>query len=136
MFGFGSFWPITTTVLMVIAIIIVVVTVAPVIWSLVIAVSWAMSARIFVEAHFGLFGVGILIDGCYHLADPPRRLAIELGTEVTMMESSNEGGDDLCFRDVGNIIPHLRKASDMASGRCGSDHAWCLGEYTWPCSCR
>ena len=31
------------------------------------------------------------------------------------MESSDEGGDDLCFRDVGNIIPHLRKASDVAT---------------------
>ena len=31
------------------------------------------------------------------------------------MESSDEGSDDLCFHDVGNIIPHLRKASDVAT---------------------
>ena len=31
------------------------------------------------------------------------------------MESSNEGGDDLSFRDVGNRIPHLGKASDVAT---------------------
>ena len=30
------------------------------------------------------------------------------------MESSNEGGDDLRFYDVGNRIPHLEKASDVA----------------------
>ena len=47
--------------------------------------------------------------------DPLRRLVIELGVEVTVMESSNEGGDDLSFRDVGNRISHLRKASDVAA---------------------
>ena len=31
------------------------------------------------------------------------------------MESSDEGDDDLSFRDVGNRIPHLRKASDVAT---------------------
>ena len=31
------------------------------------------------------------------------------------MKSSNEGGDDLSFRDVGNRIPHLEKASDVAT---------------------
>ena len=31
------------------------------------------------------------------------------------MESSDEGGDDLNFRDVGNIIPHLGKASDVVT---------------------
>ena len=31
------------------------------------------------------------------------------------MESSNEGGDDFRFRDVGNRIPHLRKMSDVAT---------------------
>ena len=47
--------------------------------------------------------------------DPLRRLVIELGVEVTVMESSNEGGDDFCFCDVGNRIPHLGKASDVAT---------------------
>ena len=30
------------------------------------------------------------------------------------MESSDEGGDDLNFRDVRNRVPHLGKASDVA----------------------
>ena len=38
------------------------------------------------------------------------RLNLELA-----VESSDEGGDDLNFRDVGNRIPHLRKASDVAT---------------------
>ena len=32
-----------------------------------------------------------------------------------MVESSGEGGDDLSFRDVGNRIPHLRKALDVTT---------------------
>ena len=31
------------------------------------------------------------------------------------MESSDKGGDDLCFHDVGNRIPHLRKTFDVAT---------------------
>ena len=52
------------------------------------------------------------------------------------MESSDEGGDDLCFRDVGNIIPHLRKASDVAMEELG----WLLVDAVqimlgaWPCT--
>ena len=73
-----------------------------------------MSARILIEAYFGLFGISILIGSRNHLTNPLRRLVIELGAEVVVMESSNEGGDDLCFRDVGNRIPHLGKSSDVA----------------------
>ena len=40
--------------------------------------------------------------------------AVELGAKLTVMESSNEGGDDLSFHDVGNRIPHPRKAYDVA----------------------
>ena len=36
-----------------------------------------------------------------------------------MVESSDEGGDDLSFRDVGNRIPHLGKASDVATEELG-----------------
>ena len=32
-----------------------------------------------------------------------------------MMESSDEGSDDFCFCDVRNRIPHLRKASNVAT---------------------
>ena len=35
------------------------------------------------------------------------------------MESSDEGGDDFCFRDVGNRIPHLRKSSDINTKELG-----------------
>ena len=42
-------------------------------------------------------------------------LQVELGAKVVVMESSDEGGDDLSFCDVGNRIPHLEKASDVAT---------------------
>ena len=61
---FGSFWPITATISMVTAVIVVAVIEAPVVGSLITAASWAMNARILVEAHFDLFGVGVLIGGC------------------------------------------------------------------------
>ena len=35
------------------------------------------------------------------------------------MKSSNEGGDDLNFHDVGNRIPHLGKASNVAREELG-----------------
>ena len=78
-----------------------------------------MSAHILIEANFGLFSVGVLIDGLDHLANPLRRLVIELGAEVTVMESSDEGSDDLYFHDVGNRIPYLKKASDVATEELG-----------------
>ena len=39
---------------------------------------------------------------------------IEFGAEVAVMESLDEGGDDLNFRDVRNRIPHLGKACYVA----------------------
>ena len=67
-----------------------------------------MSACILVEANLSLFGVGILIGGHDHLANPLWWLAIEFGAKVAVMESSDEGGDDFCFCDVVNRIPHLK----------------------------
>jgi len=32
-----------------------------------------------------------------------------------VVESSDEGGDDLSFRDVGDRVPHLGKASNVAA---------------------
>ena len=122
---------------MVTAVVIAAVAVALVVGSFVITASWVMNACMLVEAYFSLFGVGVLIGGHNHLANPFRWLAIELGAEVAVMESSDKGGDDLSFHDVRNRIPHLKKASDVAmkepgqlSSRCGSDHAWCSAEYT------
>ena len=43
------------------------------------------------------------------------KMAVELGAELTMVKSSDEGGDDLSFRDVGDRVPHLGKASDVAA---------------------
>ena len=80
----------------------------------VIAACWALVAHIFIEAHLGFLGIDVLAGGCDHLANPYGRLAIKLGVKLMVMESSDEGGDDLSFRDVGNIIPHLRKASNVA----------------------
>ena len=101
---FGPFWPITATVLMVTVVVIAAVAVASVMGTLITMVSWAVSARTLVEENFGLFGVGVLIGDRNHLANPLWWLAIELGVEVTVMESSDEGGDDICFHDVGNRI--------------------------------
>ena len=44
---------------------------------------------------------------------------IEFGAEVMVMESSDKGGDDFCFRDVGNRISYLRKTSDVATEELG-----------------
>ena len=104
---------------MVTAVVVAAVAMASVVGSLIAAVSWAMSARIFVEAYFSLFGIGILIGGHNHLANPFWRTVIELGAKVMVMESSDKGGDDLGFHDVGNRIPHLKKASDVATEELG-----------------
>ena len=104
---------------MVTVVIIAAIAVAPVVGAIVAAASWAMSARILIEAYFGLFGIGVLIDSRNHLANPFWRLVIELGVEVAVMESSDEGGDNLSFCDVRNRIPYLRKASDVATEELG-----------------
>jgi len=101
------------------AVIIAVVAVAPVVRVIIVAVSWAMSARILVQAHLGFLCVGVLVGGRNHLANPCWWLAIELRAEVAVMESLDEGGDELSFRDVRNRIPHLRKASNVATEELG-----------------
>ena len=78
-----------------------------------------MNARILVEAHFGFFGVDVLVGGHDHLANPYGRLVVELGAKLAVMESLDDGGDDLSFRDVGNRIPHLEKMSDVATEELG-----------------
>ena len=111
----GSFWPITATAPMMTAVVIAAVAVAPVVGAIVAAMSWAMSVRILVEAHLGFLGISILVDGCDHLANPSRWLVVELRAKLAVVESSDEGGDDLSFRDVGDRVPHLRKASYVAA---------------------
>ena len=58
------------TVLMVAVVVIAAVTMASFIGAIVAAASWAVSARILVEA-FGLFTINVLISGHDHLANPP-----------------------------------------------------------------
>ena len=94
---------------MVATVIVAAVIVASFLLTLVAVPSWAVSARILVEANFGLFSVGVLIGGHDHLSNPLWWLTIEFGADIMVMESSNKGGDDFCFRDVGNRIPHLKK---------------------------
>ena len=117
--GLGSFLPITAAVPMIIAVVVAAVVVASVVGAVVVAARWAMSARILIEANFGLFNVAILIDSRDHLANPLWRLTIEFGAEVVVMESSYEGGDDFYFCNVGNRIPHLEKTSDVATEKLG-----------------
>ena len=57
--SFGPFRPITAIVLMVAAVVVAAVIVASFVRALVAAVSWTVSARILVEANFGLFSIGI-----------------------------------------------------------------------------
>ena len=114
-----SFWSITTAVMMVTAVIVAAVAVASIVRSIVTTASWAMSARILIEAHFGFFNFGVLVGGRNHLANPRGWLAVELGVKLVVMESSDEGGDELSYRDVGNRIRHLGKASDVAMEELG-----------------
>ena len=115
----GSFWPITIAVPMVTAVVIAAIDVAPLVGVIITAVSWAMSARILIEAYLGFLGVDVLVGGRDHLANPLWWLVIEFGEEVAVMESSDKGDDDFSFRDVRNIIPHLGKASDVATEELG-----------------
>ena len=73
---------------MVATVVIAAVTMASFVRVLVTAVSWAVSARILIEANFGLFSVGTLIGGHDHLTYPLWQLTIEFRAEVTVMESS------------------------------------------------
>ena len=110
----GSFWPIMATVTMVTA-----VVVAVLVGAVVVATCWAISACILIEAHLGFLSIGVLVCGCDHLADPHGWLTVELRAKLTVMESSDEGGEDLSLRDVWNRIPHLGKASDVAMEELG-----------------
>ena len=103
----------------VLSVVVVVVVAAIVVVSVVVAVVVAarrvISARIFIKTHLRFLGVGILVGSCDHLADAGRWLSVELRTEFAVMKSSDEGGDDIGFHDVGNRIPHLGEASDVAA---------------------
>ena len=115
----GSFYSITAAVMMVTMVIEAAVVVVSVVGAVVVAARWAMGARILVEVHLGFLDISILVGGRDHLANPYGRLAVELGSKLAVMKSLDEGGDDLLFHDVRNRIPHLRKASDVATEELG-----------------
>ena len=100
----GSFRSITAAVTMVTVVVVAAVVVASVVGAVVVAACWAMSARILIEAHLGFLGIGVLVGDRDHLANPRGRLAVELGAKLAVMESSDDGGDDLRFRNVRNRI--------------------------------
>ena len=87
--------------------------------SVVVAVRQAMSACILVEAHLSFLGVGVLVGSGDHLADTGGRLAVEFGAKLAMVDSSDKGGDDFSFRDVGNRVPHLREMPNVAAEELG-----------------
>ena len=120
----GSFRSITAAVLVETTIVIVAVVVASVVGAVVVAVRRAICARIFVETHLSFLRVSVLVGDRDHIVDAYGWLVVELGTELAVMKSSDKGGDDLSFRDVGNRIPHLGKASDVATEELG----WLLGD--------
>ena len=78
-----------------------------------------LSACILIEAHLSFLDVGVLVCGSDHFADTSGWLVVELGAKLTMVESSDKGGDDLSFRDVGNIIPHLGETSNVVAKELG-----------------
>ena len=95
------------------------IAVALVVRVIIVAVRRAMSAYILIEAHLGFLGVGVLVGGSYHFTNIGGRLAVKFGAKLAMVESSDEGGDDLSFCDVQNRVPHLRKTSNVAAMELG-----------------
>ena len=55
---------------MVTVVVVATVVVASVVGSLVVASSWAINARVLIEAYFGFFGVDVLVGSHNHLANP------------------------------------------------------------------
>ena len=117
--GLEPFCPITAAIPVENAVVVVAVIVASVIGAVIVAVRRLICARIFVEMHLSLLSVGVPVGGRDHLADACRWLAVELGPELTVVKSSNEVGDVLSFRDIGDRIPHLGEASDVAAEELG-----------------
>ena len=75
---------------------------------------WSLSVCILVEAHLGFLCIGVLVGGSYHFTDTSRWLTVEFGAKLAMVESSDKGGDDFSFHDVGDRVPHLGETLDVA----------------------
>jgi len=78
-------------------------------------VRWSLSVCILVEAHLGFLCIGVLVGGSYHFTDTSRWLTVEFGAKLAMVESSDKGGDDFSFHDVGDRVPHLKEMPDVAT---------------------
>jgi hypothetical protein len=72
----GPFLPISTAVIRITMVNKMAVVVALVGRVVIIPMCWSLGARILIEAHLDLHGIGVLVSGCDHLADPSRWLAI------------------------------------------------------------
>ena len=95
------------------------VVVVLVVGAVIVVARWAMSARILVEAYLGFLSVGVLVGRSDHLADAGGWLVVEFGAKLVMVESSDEGGDDFSFCDVGDRVPHLGEMPDVAAEELG-----------------
>ena len=114
-----SSYSITAAITMITVVIEVAVIVASVVGAIVVSVRWSLSARILIEAHLGFLCIGVLVGDSYHFADTGRRLMVEFGAKLVMVESSDKGGDDFSFRDVGDRVPHLGETLDVAMEELG-----------------
>ena len=109
-----SSYSITAAIAMIDAVVGAEVVVTSVIKAIIVSVGWSLSACILVEAHLGFLCIGVLVGGSYHFADTGRWLTVEFGAKLAMVESSDKGGDDFSFRDVGDRVAHLGETPDVA----------------------
>ena len=90
-----------------VAVVIVVVVVAIIIASFLTTVVMAALGVIGVSSPLGILSVGISVCYLYLLAHGRRPLAVELSTELLMLEPLGECGDSLTITDVGDGSPGL-----------------------------
>ena len=114
-----SSYSITAAIAMIATVVGTAVAVTSVVGAIVVSVRWSLSAYILVEAHLGFLCIGVLVGGSYYFADAGRRLTVEFGAKLAMVESSDKGGDDFSFCDVGDRVPHLGETLDVATKELG-----------------
>lgn len=74
---------------------------------------WLASTHFFIMVPFCFLSVSVLVGGDEHLADPLRRLAVELRVKFMMANTTSKGVDNLYFSDVRDGVPHLRETPDV-----------------------
>jgi hypothetical protein len=65
-------------------------------------ISSVPSTRVFIVAQLSFLNVSVLVCRGEHITNSLQRLTIELRAKVTVVETMDEGRDDLCFGDIGN----------------------------------